>query len=135
MTTRQQKRIIWNRLITELELLETQHFEIDGQLSCGKCEICKQILIIGKQLSSPEDEAIGRKHIANTLNEKLTIAEYWAFKDERITDEAICKIKKVSSRTLCEWKLENNIVYRMSVKGISKRSYADRTKKTKGDVI
>jgi hypothetical protein len=136
MTTRKQKRIQWMLLIEKLERLESKHRSIDGQLSCGKCDICKQIRNIGKQLSTSEEESTNRNRSTTVnLSEKLTVDEYWAYKDDRVTDEAICMMKKVSSRTMCEWKLENDIVYRMPMKGVSKRSYADRTKKTKGDVL
>jgi hypothetical protein len=136
MTTRQEKRIIWNRLITQLEQLETQHRAIDGQLSCGKCDICKKIRNIGRQLSTSEEESSNRNRSTTmNLSEKLSVAEYWKFKDDRVSDEAICKMKKVSSRTMCEWKRENEIFYRLPMAGVSKRGYASRGKKTKGDVL
>lgn len=128
MTTRQEKRIRRKQLIHQLQRLEIQHQRVSGSdfiiSQCEGCEICTKIRAIGKELSSPEDEAIGRRKGAGNhllkISEKLTVDEYWAFKHDGLSDKAIGRIKNVSSNTFVQWKRDNNLPCKLPAKGVRK---------------
>jgi hypothetical protein len=109
MTTRQEKRIIWNRLITQLEILEAKHYAIDERTHCGGCDICKQIRAIGEQLAPSDEIDVRTSRILAKIDYHMTIEMYRQFKQDGQPDTLIAKTCHVSPKSLQNWKIHNGL--------------------------
>lgn len=104
MTTRQEKRIRRKQLIIQLERLETQHRLIDGQLSCGKCDICKQIRAVGNQIAP--------MNVDVCTDAGLTVEDYYEMREKGMTDREIAISLMVAPTSVKNWKAKNKIITR-----------------------
>ena len=125
MTTRQQKRAKRSHLIHQLQRLEIQHQLVNGPdfiiSQCEGCEICTKIRAIGEELSPSNvlitnpnrQEKTKQKYPYTTLIGRMTVDEYWKFKEDFVSDKEICKLKEVSIKAMSNWKRFNKIRYQM----------------------